>query len=195
MERTTVAVDLAKSIFQIAVSRRPGKTAETRRLRRSQLPTFFAQYPSSTVVMEACGTSSFWGRKFESMGHEVVLLPPSQVHQNDGIACVLLYLGQLRFKDRGRSIKEAAVGYQHRRMVGRQHFRRRLLVGQLALLQHPFLYRNLIGLPDHKQQDRQPHTEQDRILQWHQQGQDERRSHDSLLYPTGVPHHFDVVGL
>jgi transposase len=79
MERTTVAVDLAKSVFQIAVSRRPGKTAETRRLGRRQLPAFFAQYPSSTVVMEACGTSSFWGRKFESMGHEVVLLPPSQV--------------------------------------------------------------------------------------------------------------------
>lgn len=79
MERTTVAVDLAKSVFQIAVSRHPGKTAETRRLRRSQLPTFFAQYPISTVVMEACGTSSFWGRKFESMGHRVVLLPPSQV--------------------------------------------------------------------------------------------------------------------
>jgi transposase len=79
MERTTVAVDLAKSVFQIAVSRRPGKVAETRGLRRSQLPAFFAQYPSSTVVMEACGSSSFWGRKFESMGHEVVLLPPSQV--------------------------------------------------------------------------------------------------------------------
>jgi transposase len=29
--------------------------------------------------MEACGTASFWGRRFEAMGHEVVLLPPSQV--------------------------------------------------------------------------------------------------------------------
>jgi transposase len=80
MERTTVAVDLAKSVFQIAISHQPGKTAETRRLRRSQLATFFAQYPSSLVVMEACGTSSYWGRKFAGMGHQVVLLPPSQVH-------------------------------------------------------------------------------------------------------------------
>lgn len=79
MERTTVAVDLAKTVFQIAVSRRPGKTAETRRLRRSQLPVFFAQFPKSVVVMEACGSASFWGRKFASMGHEVVLLPASQV--------------------------------------------------------------------------------------------------------------------
>lgn len=79
MERTTVAIDLAKSVFQLAVSRRPGKTAQTHRLRRSQLPAFLAQFSKSTVVMEACGTSSFWGRKFQTMGHEVRLLPPSQV--------------------------------------------------------------------------------------------------------------------
>lgn len=80
MERTTVAVDLAKSVFQVAVSHRPGKTAETHRLRRQQLSTFFAQRPSSTVVMEACGSAHHWGRKFAAMGHQVVLLPPSQVH-------------------------------------------------------------------------------------------------------------------
>jgi transposase len=80
MERTTVAVDLAKSVFEIAVSHRPGQTSETHRLRRSQLPLFFAQYPSAQIVMEACGTASYWGRKFEAMGHQVVLLPPSQVH-------------------------------------------------------------------------------------------------------------------
>lgn len=79
MERTTVAIDLAKTVFQIAVSHRPGKTAETRRLRRSQVPVFFAQFPKSVVVMEACGSASFWGRKLQSMGHEVTLLPPSQV--------------------------------------------------------------------------------------------------------------------
>lgn len=80
MEGTTIAVDLAKTVFQVAVSHRPGKTAETHRLRRSQLPAFFAQYPRSLVVMEACGSSSYWGRKFEGMGHQVLLLPPSQVH-------------------------------------------------------------------------------------------------------------------
>jgi transposase len=80
MERTTIAVDLAKSVFQVAVSKRPGKTAETHRLRRPQLSAFFAQRPSSTVVMEACGSAHHWGRMFAAMGHQVVLLPPSQVH-------------------------------------------------------------------------------------------------------------------
>jgi transposase len=79
MERTTVAVDLAKSVFQIAVSHKPGKVAATHRLRRSQFPLFFGQYPSSRIVMEACGSANYWGRKFQAMGHEVVLLPPSQV--------------------------------------------------------------------------------------------------------------------
>jgi transposase len=80
MERTTVAVDLAKTVFQVAISKRPGKTAATHRLRRAEVAPFFSQYASSVVVMEACGTSSYWGRKFEAMGHQVVLLPPSQVH-------------------------------------------------------------------------------------------------------------------
>lgn len=78
MERTTVAVDLAKSVFQIAVSHKPGKVSATHRLRRGQFPVFFAQHPKALVVMEACGSAHYWGRKFQDMGHEVVLLPPSQ---------------------------------------------------------------------------------------------------------------------
>ena len=80
MERTTIAVDLAKTVFQLAVSHRPGVIAATHRLRRHQVAAFFAGYPSSRVVMEACGSANYWGRKFVAMGHEVVQLPPSQVH-------------------------------------------------------------------------------------------------------------------
>jgi hypothetical protein len=35
MEHTTIAVDLAKSVFQVAVSRRPGHVDEERRLSRA----------------------------------------------------------------------------------------------------------------------------------------------------------------
>ena len=80
MEPTTLAVDLAKTVFQVAVSRRPGVTSETHRLRRGQVAAFFATYPRSRIVMEACGSANYWGRKFMAMGHDVVLLPPSQVH-------------------------------------------------------------------------------------------------------------------
>jgi hypothetical protein len=42
MEHTTIAVDLAKSVFQVAVSRQPGRVDEERRLSRDRFLTFFA---------------------------------------------------------------------------------------------------------------------------------------------------------
>jgi transposase len=33
----------------------------------------------STVVMEACGSAHYWGRRIEGLGHRVVLLPPHHV--------------------------------------------------------------------------------------------------------------------
>ena len=86
MQSTTIAVDLAKSVFQIAVSRRPGKVAESHRLSRSQFRRFFAERQPALVVMEACGTAHFWARELQALGHQVRLLPPhevrSYVHRN-----------------------------------------------------------------------------------------------------------------
>jgi len=74
---TTIAVDLAKSVFEIAVSERPGKVSERHRLSRKQFLSFF-QRPPATVVMEACGSAHHWGRQIRELGHRVVLLPPHQ---------------------------------------------------------------------------------------------------------------------
>src|SRR5713226_7958933 len=52
MEHTTIAVDLAKSVFQVAVSHRPGRVDEERRLSRDRFLAFFAQCPPATVVLE-----------------------------------------------------------------------------------------------------------------------------------------------
>ena len=76
---TRIAVDIAKSVFEIAVSDRPGRVARTARLRRARFLEFFAQQPPATVVMEACGSSHYWARRIEQLGHRVVLLPPHQV--------------------------------------------------------------------------------------------------------------------
>jgi len=78
MEDTTIAVDLAKCVFEIAVSRRPGKVAERHRLSRDAFLPFFATRPSSTVLMEACGSAHHWGRQLQDLGHRVLLLPPHQ---------------------------------------------------------------------------------------------------------------------
>jgi transposase len=80
MEKSTViAIDLAKTKFEIAVSDEPGRVNRHRRLDRSELLASFAQTPAATVVMEACGSAHHWGRQIEILGHKVVLLPPHQV--------------------------------------------------------------------------------------------------------------------
>lgn len=76
MKNTTIAVDLAKSVFQIAVSHHPGKVSESHRLTRVQFLRFFAQRQPALVVLEACGSAHYWARQLQQLGHEVELLPP-----------------------------------------------------------------------------------------------------------------------
>jgi transposase len=76
---TTYAVDLAKSVFEIAVSNHPGHVCERHRLSRERFVTFFAQQKPGTVFLEACGSAHHWARSLSSIGHHVVLLPPHRV--------------------------------------------------------------------------------------------------------------------
>jgi hypothetical protein len=78
---TAVAVDLAKSVFELAVSPRPGRVSERHRLRRGELLRFFAQRPVATVLLEACGSAHFWARELGALGHRVALLPPQHVRR------------------------------------------------------------------------------------------------------------------
>ena len=79
MHDTLVGVDLAKAVFQLAISTRPGRFDSHPRLSRDQFLPFFAQLPPAVVIMEACGTCHFWARRLRELGHAVVLLPPHQV--------------------------------------------------------------------------------------------------------------------
>jgi len=79
MQDTTIAIDVAKSVFEVAVSPRPGHVAERHRLSRGRFARFLAQQAPATVVMEACGTAHYWGREAQACGHRVVLLPPHAV--------------------------------------------------------------------------------------------------------------------
>jgi transposase len=79
MQSTIIAVDLAKNVFQIAVSQHPGKVSESHRLSRSQFLRFFAERQPALVVLEACGTAHHWARELRGLGHQVRLLPPHEV--------------------------------------------------------------------------------------------------------------------
>src|SRR4030095_3486149 len=76
---TRIAVDLAKTVFEIAVSSRPGCVSRRERLPRAQFLNFLALQQRATVVMEAGGSAHYWGRRIEGLGHRVVLLPPHHV--------------------------------------------------------------------------------------------------------------------
>lgn len=76
---TRIAVDVAKAVFEVAVSAHPGRVSRRARLRREQFLPFMAQQPRALVVMEACGSSHHWGRKLAGLGHQVTLLPPHHV--------------------------------------------------------------------------------------------------------------------
>jgi transposase len=80
MDKTTVVgVDLAKTVFQIAVSDTPGQVSRELRLPRAKFFEFFTDLPAVTIVMEACGSAHHWGRKLQALGHVVILLPPHLV--------------------------------------------------------------------------------------------------------------------
>src|SRR5262249_43833032 len=78
-KHSVVAVDIAKRKFEVAVSEEPGRVNRQRRLDRSDFLAFFAQTPTATVVMEACGSAHYWAREIQRLGHTVVLLPSHQV--------------------------------------------------------------------------------------------------------------------
>jgi transposase len=76
MNRTTIAVDVAKTVFEVAVSEHPGQVRERHRLSRAGFRQFLAARPPAIVIMEACSSAHHWARQAQSRGHDVVLVPP-----------------------------------------------------------------------------------------------------------------------
>ena len=81
MEHTTIAVDLAKSVFQVAVSHKAGRVDAERRLSRGRFLEYLAQQLPATVLLEACGSAHYWARRLQQCGHTVRLLPAHDVHR------------------------------------------------------------------------------------------------------------------
>jgi transposase len=79
MPIATVAIDLAKTVFELAAADESGKIVERRRLSRIQLERYFQNCGSVHVVMEACGTAHHWARVFAARDLRVSLLPAHYV--------------------------------------------------------------------------------------------------------------------
>jgi transposase len=79
MEATTIAVDLGKNVFELALADESWRVTERHRLSRARFARFFVGRPSCRVVMESCGTAHYWARRLIGAGHEVALLPAQYV--------------------------------------------------------------------------------------------------------------------
>ena len=96
MNATTVAVDLAKNVFELALADAQWKVLERARLTRVQFERWFDNRKVDLVVMEACGSAHHWARTLRARGIEVRLLPAQYVrayvkrNKTDAADCLAL---------------------------------------------------------------------------------------------------------
>ena len=84
MDATTMAVDLAKDVFEVAWANRMGRILERKHLTRRQFERVVDTVrPRTTVLMESCGTAHYWGRRCQARGAEVRLLPAQYGSKTD----------------------------------------------------------------------------------------------------------------
>lgn len=89
MKDTMIGVDLAKNVFQLHGAAMTGEVRFRKKLSRPQFMKFMAEHPAAVVVMEACGSASYWARELAKAGHEIKLIAPQYVkpfvkrHKND----------------------------------------------------------------------------------------------------------------
>jgi transposase len=76
---TLLGIDLAKDVFQLHGVNEHGKKILGQKVSRAALPRLIANLPKCKIVMEACGSSNYWSRKFMSYGHTVTQISPQHV--------------------------------------------------------------------------------------------------------------------
>ena len=99
---TTVAVDLAKHVFQVHGCDAAGRVLVAKALRRKDVLPFFVSLGPCRIGMEACASAHHWGRELIALGHEVKLIPPTYVkpfvkrQKNDKNDAAAIYEAMLR---------------------------------------------------------------------------------------------------
>lgn len=74
-----VAIDLAKSIFQVAVFSTQHALISNKTYTRTALKRWLVQLPPCTIAMEASSGAHYWQNVVESFGHTAVIIPPNFV--------------------------------------------------------------------------------------------------------------------
>lgn len=76
---TLLGIDIAKNVFQLHGVDAKGNAVYKKQLSRAKLLETIAQLRPCTIVMEACGGSSYWCRQFQALGHVTKLISPQFV--------------------------------------------------------------------------------------------------------------------
>ena len=79
MNSKLVSIDLAKNVFQICIYSKSGKILSNKKIKRHALRQAIAQIEPTQIAMETCYSAHYWGRVFQTMGHEVNLIPAQHV--------------------------------------------------------------------------------------------------------------------
>ena len=79
MKYKTITIDLAKNVFQVCGVNEHIKPQFNKKLKRNELLDFMRQQSPTTVVMEACYSSHYWGREIAKLGHDTKLIPAQHV--------------------------------------------------------------------------------------------------------------------
>jgi len=120
---TTVAVDLAKHVFQVHGCDGNGQVIVAKALRRKDVLPFFASLKACLVGMEACGSAHHWGRELMALGHDVKLIPPAYVkpfvkrQKNDRNDAAAIYEALFRPGLRFVAVRSVAIAVRLRRQV------------------------------------------------------------------------------
>jgi len=77
MDRKTIAIDLAKDVFELAID--DGGSIKRERLTRNRFQQFIAHMAPARVILEACGSAHHWSRYLIARGHTVLMLPAQHV--------------------------------------------------------------------------------------------------------------------
>lgn len=79
MQTITIGLDIAKRIFHAIHTNSRGKVLKKKELKRCTVLSYFAKVEAAVIVMEACGSSNYWGRELQKLGHKVKLIAPQHV--------------------------------------------------------------------------------------------------------------------
>ncbi|KVT90507.1 transposase, partial [Burkholderia ubonensis] len=71
-----VGIDLGKHCFHLHAQDASGRMVFRKKLTRSQMFALLGNFPSCTVVMEACAGAHWIARRLQALGHEAKLISP-----------------------------------------------------------------------------------------------------------------------